>query len=691
MTIPHSIKLTTISRTTLKFVMFLLYILGLVLMIQGRASAFYENTTGIPLPTIPNQYGNYTSSPPGTGPPNSCPPVDYAVSMWGSPAGLSSNTNQITVSATAGAVNLQYNIATAVCNQNVDFGSGTIIRKFVQSQRVTFQPTTTVSTSSPSTLAINGPVAGQTLDLNFACIHLADFRYVKQCNPSAATYNNAGTSPVNTVMQLSGLGSLAPGVHTITVNIRAKVVTDTLAADFVTHNYSCVNPVGQPQGATNNLADTANNCTVHNFPITFVITKTAYPTFNLDPTVACDINSGNVTFNITKSGPASANNITVTRTVVLNNPDGSTTVLKNNEALSPNLNDVDFPYNEVFATGVTSGQSIDASITVNPGSRDGNNNLGPAITRSCPTTPVLSSKPYLRVYGHDTVTGLPYVNDDGSCSGTKNTAADIKTFTRISGNDYIGAGSQFAASAAGTITEFSSESLHSPGTATHDVPDGLTFGNDGTLGGDVAGYVGCLPDYLDFVDYKDSPYLVNNLSDSVQMGSSPKYGQIQYYNKDVNIVNDVIISGNPTWSSIQDLQSGITDTQAGTNILVVKGNVSIRPSVNRFDGIIIAVPDPVSGLGGIVNTCVPSGSNKYDQCINKLEINGAIIAKQVLFNRLNGDTRTASVNELPSNGNIAEVINFPAENFLILSRSDTYSQISYKGKYDSIVGLPPIL
>lgn len=673
------------NRTTSLLLMSVFVAIAMVISLQGSASAVTINSSGIPN-AFPNYYGNFvTGSAPG-----GCPNVDYVAYIWGSAQGQSQNPGQATASsATAGAVNLQVNVASAVCNRNLTGGTaaGSIIREDVVGSATWFQGTPDVTDFNDVAipgLTVTEPGAGDVIGLNFGCIHFADMRYVKQCAPASVGDPNRPVE--NFPFQLSGLGSLTPGVHNVRVKVYAKMVVDTLIGGV--HSYSCVNPVNQNQTAADNAFGT--NCFQHTINIDFTLTKPQYPTYTLNPTVTCDINSGNVTFNISKSGPAAANNITVTRTVVLNNPDSSTTVLKNNEALSPNLNDGDFPYNEVFATGVTSGQSIDASITVNPGSRDGNNNLGPAITRSCPTTPVLSSKPYLRVYGHDTVTGLPYVNDDGSCSGTKNTAADIKTFTRISGNDYIGAGSQFAASAAGTITEFSSESLHSPGTATHDVPDGLTFGNDGTLGGDVAGYVGCLPDYLDFVDYKDSPYLVNNLSDSVQMGSSPKYGQIQYYNKDVNIVNDVIISGNPTWSSIQDLQSGITDTQAGTNILVVKGNVSIRPSVNRFDGIIIAVPDPVSGLGGIVNTCVPSGSNKYDQCINKLEINGAIIAKQVRFNRLNGDIRTAPANELPS-GDIAEVINFPAENFLILSRSDTYSQISYKGKYDSIVGLPPIL
>lgn len=690
MTISNSIKLNTISRTTLKFVMFILFVLSLVLMFQGRASAFYENTTGIPLPTIPNQYGNYTSSPPGTGPPNSCPPVDYAVSMWGSPAGLSSNSNQITVSATAGAVNLQYNIATAVCNQNVNFSTGTIIRKFVQSQRVTFQPTTTISTSSPSSLAINGPVAGQTLDLNFACIHLADFRYVKQCNPSAATYNNAGTPPVNTVMQLSGLASLAPGVHTITVNIRAKVVTDTLAADFVTHNYSCVNPVGQPQGSTNNLADTANNCTIHNFPITFVITKTQFPQFALDPSIDCNVDTGNVVFNIDKSGPASANNITVTRHIQLDNPSGPPTVILD-ETFT--LNDTDFTYSPpAVATGVSPGQKISGYITVDPGGSNGSGNLTAPITRNC-NTPVLTSRPYLRVYGHDTVVGMPFRKSDGTCNGKVAGSADIETFAMNIGSDYIGAGSQFAASATGTIYEFLSESMHNPsGGPGHDTPTGLSFANYGSgplgfklTGGDTLAYIGCVPDFVKFAE----PFKVTTTTD-VNLGTST-VGQIQYYENDVTIVNNAILGGsNPSWNNLEELQGVNIGSPGGMNIVVVKGNIYIPSYVTQFDGILVAIPDD-AGNKGEITTCIPPSGDPFSNCQNTLVINGALIAKKVNFNRLSGDVRAGDVNELADSGKAAEVINFLPEHFLSLSRSSIDDSITVKNTYKSVVGLPPIL
>lgn len=295
-------------------------------------------------------------------------------------------------------------------------------------------------------------------------------------------------------------------------------------------------------------------------------------------------------------------------------------------------------------------------------------------------------RPYLRVYGHDTVVGLPFADPlTGACTRPKVAGQNIETFARNNGGDFVGAGSQFAASATGLIDDYISASLRNDNPGAPATPTGLSFGNYnggnlgfGSTGSDASGYRGCIPDY------------VSTLSDTYfTLGPSLGGAQVgfNYRDGDLIINSNITYPSSSTWTSLDDLQG----STGGWPVIIVKGNIYIRPSVNRIDAILIAVPeDPVKG---IIGTCVPDepAGGVFGECLNKLEINGALVARKVYFNRLNGDINNPSGDEPASSGNIAEVINFYPEFFLRFSKTTDDSSLDSKSRYESIVGLPPVL
>lgn len=126
--------------------------------------------------------------------------------------------------------------------------------------------------------------------------------------------------------------------------------------------------------------------------------------------------------------------------------------------------------------------------------------------------------------------------------------------------------------------------------------------------------------------------------------------------------------------------------------LVVKGNIYIGPNVTKLDGLYIAQPDlerfpddaPKADTG-IIWTCHPSApdpilSGDYLQsCDEKLEINGAVIAKQVNLVRTSGNIET---------DDIAEVINYTPE--MVIGGPFFTAATSTEAKVESLISLPPV-
>lgn len=334
--------------------------------------------------------------------------------------------------------------------------------------------------------------------------------------------------------------------------------------------------------------------------------------------------------------------------------------------------------------GVNPGDVICAEIGVHPGAgitdgavTDNNWRTAGGLNVNCIT---ITAKPSLRIYGGDVVVGRRFKTGTDTCPAKK-TDARIDTYSLNKGGAWVGSGTQFAASATGAISGFLSASMHNGAGGGAEVPKpikGLSFGNvNDPAGSDTNGYIGCMPDYDTYVKSQNGTYdpPVNINQVSVDGNTNAKRFFMQ---GNVTITSDLISSGGP-WSSLDKIEP---------IIVIVKGNITIDPSVKQIDGLYVAIPE-ADGSGGVINTC---GGSMSDCRTNKLTVYGAFVANKVSFNRLHGDMAKASGNE-PSNSNeIAESFVFPPELYLALMYNDALPPVpSQVGKYDSIVGLPPVL
>jgi hypothetical protein len=302
---------------------------------------------------------------------------------------------------------------------------------------------------------------------------------------------------------------------------------------------------------------------------------------------------------------------------------------------------------------------------------------------SCPVTinvelPI--TKPYFKAYNSDVVVGRGF--DAGGADTCSGTSADIQADARsLAGGQWAGSGSEFAARATGIIEGFVSRDPQADGS-----PTALAFGNTsssrinsfaGQPGKDAAAYSGCIPDYLQELAKDGFTELPGVNSSGVWNGNIPNGGGYFWYGEDLTINDDVILDD---WTDLTDIPRFY---------LVVSGNINIAPNVDRIDGVIIAQPRS-EGVGGIINTCAASNSEWRD-CKNKLTFNGAVVADKIKLNRLNGDVSNATFREEPDSDEIAEVFNFLPE--LYLAQIPGQLDIPEAGprKYDSIIGLPPVL
>ncbi len=304
-----------------------------------------------------------------------------------------------------------------------------------------------------------------------------------------------------------------------------------------------------------------------------------------------------------------------------------------------------------------------------------------SMSENCET---VSTAPYFRVYGGDVVVGRGFYEAESCVS---NPDAKIQAFTRSVNGRYAGAGSQFAASATNVIEQFLTASMHNP-SLSNEVrsPNGLGFGNTGSSSGKDAGaYSGCIQDYFDWV--------TNTYSGPGKAQAASSIGNVVVGSGDPVILyrdGDVHINGNITFNTATNRDSL---EKIPSFILIVRGNITIAPGVTQLDGVYIAQPQNGNPDSGQIDTCVPGPVG----CTNQLVVNGAFAANNVKLNRIHGDVASADPNEagtiqpLPANQtNIAEVFNFTPEILLGLTSLNTGTTPTM-GRYDSIVGLPPIL
>lgn len=364
-----------------------------------------------------------------------------------------------------------------------------------------------------------------------------------------------------------------------------------------------------------------------------------------------------------------------------------------------------------------------------------------------PTPGPVYFQPYTRIYGNDVIVGSAFREDDGSCSTNQNAQIKAHAGSEYAGNypnrtqlNY-GASAQFAVfeiapgadQSSGGISGFFSNNLRS--YASSPPGDGFTqsFGtgrsNDFTFGnywtrfdeerggrkiiaggrvptwGGNSGILHCLPNfYKEVVDKGTVPISGNtviNIPDPIPKGQR----RLIVVDGDAYINSNIEYAGTNSWANVSEIPN-LT--------VIVKGNISIDPSVTRLDGIFIAQPRPGNQKGEIFTCGDASGSVPLDQvvarCRNKLTVNGSFVSKKTVFRRANGfltcprfegsDTlldpsiceegEHAPINEPAGSNNIAEVINFSPEAYLTPLNSSLETNLPFQ-KYDSIKSLPPVL
>lgn len=306
----------------------------------------------------------------------------------------------------------------------------------------------------------------------------------------------------------------------------------------------------------------------------------------------------------------------------------------------------------------------------------------------CSDTKSVGTRPYLRVYGGDVIAGAGFSQD---CLAPP---ANILTYARPNGANWVGAGAQLAAFANGSITGFVTASLFAPAA-----PSTLAFANTPAttppvMGGSFNSRF-CATDYWpDTLPVVGPSVLTPASSGRIQLPNNATLTQAGalttsvtiYVDGNLTIDSNIVVSGGP-WASPQAIP---------TLYVIVRGNIYIKPGVTQLDGMYIAQPRTLTPTitEGRIFTCYNTTNANTDStfiaqnCTRKLTINGAFLAAKVNFLRVNGTASSAPVAEQSSSANIAETIQFIPE--LLLSTPD-FGANTTSGRYDSITSLSPSL
>ncbi len=327
------------------------------------------------------------------------------------------------------------------------------------------------------------------------------------------------------------------------------------------------------------------------------------------------------------------------------------------------------------------------------------------------------TKPYIKVYGGDVFAGGWFNNTGTACSSAA-AAYQAPTFSPLA-NQYKGGILAFATSdRKGSSVDFGALAM---GLIQGDNPNqygfysgqtanvsGLSFANTnnvsaGYWGGYLAGasqQTHCLPDYFGTKQNSGSSTPAPTPGgSSFNIGALPsgkQYLAPAGTTSDVTAGGDatvangtaitVFVNGNAYISHNITYQAGYTADNIPKFALVVKGNIYIDPAVSRIDGLYIAQPSSGTSDGNVW-TChdgsntTPDGYWIRTNCGSRLNINGALIAKQVNLLRISGDIGD-------NNSNPAEVINYiPA---MVLGGAFFNQPPNQNPRINGLISLPPV-
>lgn len=334
--------------------------------------------------------------------------------------------------------------------------------------------------------------------------------------------------------------------------------------------------------------------------------------------------------------------------------------------------------------------------------------------------------PYFKVFGGDVTTGGGF---NGGTNGTDPRPCldsfQAPTYTSPIGNPNKGGimafvNQSFTAGASSQLGAFSLGLIEVNGYASGnwgffaggDGTGGLRFANDkgsaaianygggifedARLSGSAHQLTHCIPDY-----YGAKSNGASNFGGSLGALDSGKYianpgGSNLSLSGSINAGKNIslFVDGNIYITSNIQYSAGYNDTNTPKLAIVARGNIYIDPGVTQLDGFYIAQPKTGVADSGNVWTChdnsttVPTGQWLYDNCrVTRLDVNGALVAKQVQLTRVRGDVASAAPNEGLNSGYVAEVFNYTPE---MVVGGGFFNQTSNFGRIQSLVNLPPV-
>lgn len=345
------------------------------------------------------------------------------------------------------------------------------------------------------------------------------------------------------------------------------------------------------------------------------------------------------------------------------------------------------------------------------------------------TTDYASARdPYMRVYGNDVVAGGGY---GSGCSPDPDTSdtnyIDIIAYGDYLGASthatYVGAGSELASFAPGTINQFLPGSTYTARTQLYDLSyanDDITKKSPGVSGGSDflfgGGFIGapstsvfCVDPFPSSFTSNISGHPINDIDVSTLCGGVYNHNNVVPLRLTgvlpnfcrVTIVStnparaDVIIAGNITtqnidWPSIDAIPLLRVHTD---------GNIYIHKNVTEITGIFQAGGDP--SKQGSIFTCSdlgveiivsPLADNGVDEiatdCRQPLTVFGSLTAREISWYRINGEVSSAVPGESRLSSNIAEKIIFSPEVYLALL-TEQGPPIIDVGRIDAVRTLPP--
>jgi hypothetical protein len=311
------------------------------------------------------------------------------------------------------------------------------------------------------------------------------------------------------------------------------------------------------------------------------------------------------------------------------------------------------------------------------------------ITVIVPPTPFTG--PYHKVYGGDVTVGGGFGD---ICE--VDASATILGSNKLSGGNYVGAGTQLAAMALGVINGFGSSQSNTPAKTKQ-----LTLANTedaNAYGGNLNPlHKTCAPDF--WVGQRTATEkTASSLSiATLDAGANQHEGNVTFtggnlalgQRKTLYVEGNVRITGNITYN----LDSPYTSIKSIPSFrLIVKGNIYVDPDVTELNGVFVAMPNGTDDTtaSGRFYTCSPDmrapNAGELASCNNLLTVYGSVLADLIKFTRTRGTVDNATTGERYNNN-----LGSPAEKFIYTPETWLTSDFGGIGDNDAFVTLPPVL